>query len=306
MNTPIPAATAQPSALTPARTATVSDYFELVKPGLSLLSVLTTLAGYAAARPEFGFTRFLALAVGTAMAAAGAAALNQFLEIDTDARMHRTQDRPLPSGRVTDGSAFVLGIGLGFGGVALLLAQVNGLAAFFAGLTIITYLFLYTPAKRTSRWSTEIGAVAGAFPPLIGWTAGAGTLSALGWILFGLLLLWQIPHFMAIAWLYRNDYAAVEFPMLAVRDPAGGKVAAWSLVNTLLLVGLSLLPAVMGFCTWIYGGVAAVLGVAFLVLAVRLVRPDGRTQAARQLFFGSIAYLPLLLGALVLDRLFLR
>jgi len=293
-------------ALATVRAATVSDYLELTKPGLSLLSVLTAMAGYAAARPGFEVGRFLALTVGTALAAGGAAALNQFLEVDTDSRMRRTQNRPLPAGRVTTGSAFVLGAGLSFGGVALLLAEVNGLAALFAGLTIVTYLFLYTPAKRTSRWSTEIGAIAGAFPPLIGWCAGAGALAAPGWILFGLLLLWQIPHFMAIAWMYRNDYAAVGFPMLAVRDPAGGKVAAWSLLTAVLLTGLSLLPAWLGFCTWIYGGVAAGLGAAFTVLAVRFVRPAGRMRTARQLFFGSIAYLPLLLGALVVDRLFLR
>ncbi len=306
MNLTAPLTRPAPRALTAVSAASVSDYFELVKPGLSLLSVLTALAGYGAARPDSGAGRFLALSIGTALAAGGAAALNQFLEVETDARMNRTKNRPLPAGRVADGSAFVLGVGLSFGGVALLLTQVNGLAALFAGLTIATYLFLYTPAKRTSRWSTEIGAVAGAFPPLIGWTAGAGTLSAPGWVLFGLLLFWQIPHFMAIAWLYRHDYAAVGFPMLAVRDPAGGKVAAWSLANTILLTALSLLPAVLGICTWAYGAVAAALGGAFIVLAVGFVRTDGRTRAARRLFFGSILYLPLLLGALVADRLFLR
>lgn len=306
MNTSASLATAAPRALPRVRAASFSDHLELVKPGLSLLSVLTALAGYAVAKPDFGPGRFAALTIGTAAAAGGAAALNQFLEIDTDARMNRTKNRPLPAGRVADGSAFVLGIGLSFGGVALLLALVNGLAALFAGLTIATYLFLYTPAKRTSRWSTEIGAVAGAFPPLIGWTAGAGTLSTPGWILFGILLLWQIPHFMAIAWLYRHDYATVGFPMLAVRDPAGGKVAAWSLLNALLLVAVSLLPVATGFCTRLYGAAAAILGIGFVGLAVRFVRPVGRMQTARRLFFGSILYLPLLLGALVADRLFLH
>jgi protoheme IX farnesyltransferase len=301
---PHPVAYTLPHAAAPS--TAFRDYLELTKPGLSLLSVMTTLAGYFAARPEFAVGRLLALTVGTTLCAGGAAALNQFFEWETDARMRRTRDRPLPAGRLATGAAFVLGSGFCFFGVALLLAQVNGLAALFAGLTIITYLALYTPAKRVSRWSTEIGAVAGAFPPLIGWAAAAGHISALGWILFGVLLLWQIPHFMAIAWLHRADYAAAGFPMLAVRDPAGGRVATWSLVNTLALVALSVVPVVLGFCTWAYGTVAVLLGCWFVRLALGFVRRDRSGPTVRRLFFGSIVYLPLLLGALVLDRLLLR
>lgn len=288
------------------RHASLADYFALTKPGLSLLSVLTALAGYAAARPDFSVRTLLTLTVGTAAAAGGAAALNQFLEIDTDARMHRTRERPLPAGRIASGSAFVIGVALGFLGVALLLACVNGLAALFAALTLAVYLGLYTPAKRRSRWSTEIGAVAGALPPLIGWSAGAGALTPAGWLLFGLLLLWQIPHFLAIAWLYRNDYAAVGFPMLAVRDPAGGRVAAQSLACTLALIVLSLVPTLTGFASRAFGGVALLLGAGFGLLALRFLRRDGRNRSARHLFLGSIAYLPLLLGALVADRLLFR
>ncbi|MFT3828923.1 MAG: heme o synthase [Opitutaceae bacterium] len=289
-----------------ASASTWRDYLELTKPGLSLLSVLTALAGYFAARPEIALRPLLALALGTTFCAGGAAALNQFLEADTDARMRRTQERPLPAGRLPNGAAFVLGTGLSFVGVALLLSLVNGLAAACAGLTIVTYLALYTPAKRTSRWSTEIGAVAGALPPLIGWTAAENAFGPLGWILFGVLLLWQIPHFMAIAWLCRDDYAAAGFPMLAVRDARGGRVAWYAFLSTLLLGSLGVVPAVLGLATWTFGAAAALLGVWFAQVAWRFVRGEKTASAARRLFFVSIIHLPLLLGALVTDRLLFR
>ncbi len=279
------------------------DHLELTKPGLSLMSVLTALAGYFAARPELAARPLLALAAGTTCCAGGAAALNQFLETETDARMRRTRERPLPAGRLPTGAAFVLGAGLCFLGLALLFALVNGPAAACAALTIVTYLALYTPAKCTSRWSTEIGAVAGAFPPLIGWTAAEATIAPLGWILFGVLLLWQIPHFMAIAWLCRDDYAAAGFPMLAVRDPGGRRVAGYAFTATLLLAALGLVPAVLGLCTWAYGAVAAALGGWFTQVAWRFVQAAKTAAAARRLFLVSILHLPLLLGALVADRL---
>jgi protoheme IX farnesyltransferase len=291
--------------------AAFSDYLELTKPRLSLLSVLTALVGYLAALPGLsgvegpvcsGWT-LLAVLVGTALAAGGVAALNQWLEADTDARMSRTRDRPIPSGKVTTGSAFVLGWSLCAAGLALLFAEVNGLSAGFALATMICYLAIYTPAKRWSRWSTEVGAVAGALPPLIGWTAAEGRVSTLGGILFTVLLLWQIPHFMAIAWTYRRDYAAVSFPMLPVRDAGGAKVAGWSFACTLILVAVTLLPVELGYCGAAYGLVAAGLGGWFLWRAGGFLRPAGREAAARRLFFASIIYLPLLLAALVVDRM---
>ncbi|HTZ20491.1 MAG TPA: heme o synthase [Opitutaceae bacterium] len=279
-----------------------ADYLELTKPRLSSLSVLTALAGYLAARPAHeGWKLFFAVA-GTACAAGGVAALNQYMEWDTDALMRRTADRPIPSGKVTTGSAFVLGWGLCTAGLAILFAEVNGLAAFFALLTMVCYLALYTPAKKRSPWATEIGALAGALPPLIGWAAAEGKISALGWMLFGVLLFWQIPHFMAIAWLYRSDYAAAHFPMLSVRDESGRWVARWSLVSAILLVGVSLLPALLGFASAYYLAVAAVAGVWFVGRAVIFLRPAGRESAARRLFFASLAYLPVQLVMLVADR----
>jgi len=283
--------------------ARFGDYLELTKPRLSLLSVITAAVGYLAARTPWSAAAFAGVFVGTAMAAGGAAALNQWMEADTDAQMRRTRDRPIPTGRVSTGSAFVVGWGLCAGGLALLFATVNGLAALCGLATIVCYLALYTPAKRWSRWSTELGAVAGALPPLIGWTGATGRISGLGLILFGVLFFWQLPHFLAIAWTYREDYAAVHFPMLAVRDPRGGRVAAWSLANTGLLVAVTLLPAVLGFSTWCYGAAAAALGGWFLRRAAGFLRRDGREAAARRLFLASIAYLPLLLAALVVDRL---
>ncbi|MEO7412260.1 MAG: heme o synthase [Opitutaceae bacterium] len=287
-----------------APSAKFSDYLELTKPRLSLLSVLTALVGYAAAKPAQDIPRLVMVALGTSLAAGGVAALNQWLESDTDARMKRTADRPIPAGKVTTGSAFVLGWLMCIASLFLLFARVNYLSAFFTLLTIVSYLGWYTPAKKTSRWSTEIGAIAGAFPPLIGWAAAEGRISALGWILFGILFFWQIPHFMAIAWTHRHDYSAVSFPMLPVRDEAGGRVAMWALITSVLLVITSLLPLFFGMATSIYAAAAIGSGGWFVWRAIGFVRNEFRDLAARQLFFTSIAYLPVVLGALVVDRLF--
>jgi heme o synthase len=220
--------------------------------------------------------------------------------------MKRTAERPIPAGKIPTGSAFVLGCGMCIVALFLLFARVDKFAALFTLLTIVSYLGWYTPAKRRSIWSTEIGAIAGAFPPLIGWSAGEGRVSALGWILFGILFFWQIPHFMAIAWTYRRDYSAVQFPMLPVRDEAGGRVAAWALANTFALVAVSLAPRPLGLAGWGYTAAAGLGGAWFLWRAIGFVRPEGRDAAARKLFHASILYLPLVLLALVLDRLLVR
>lgn len=278
------------------------DYLELTKPRLSLLSVITALVGYAAARPPFVLSELLIVIIGTSLAAGGVAALNQWMEHDTDAQMKRTADRPIPAGKIPPGSAFVLGTLMCMAALALLFARVNGLAAFFTLATIISYLGWYTPAKRWSRWSTEIGALAGAFPPLIGWAAGEGHITALGWILFGVLFFWQMPHFMAIAWTHRRDYATVHFPMLPVRDEAGNWVAGWSFFNALALVVVSVLPTFLGLASIYYLIVATLAGAWFLWRAGVFLRRAQRDFHARKLFLASIAYLPLVLGALVADR----
>ena len=283
--------------------AKFSDYVELTKPRLSMLSVLTSLVGYFAARPEHDPIKVLLLAAGASLAAGGVAALNQWSESETDAKMGRTAQRPIPTGRIKGGSAYVLGWGMCFIALALLFYQVGRLSALFTLLTIASYLGWYTPAKRSSRWSTEIGAIAGALPPLIGWSAAAGDVTALGWILFGVMFFWQIPHFMAIAWTYRRDYSAVNFPMLPVRDESGTKVARWSFVATVALVALSLLPVALGLDGPWYAGAAALAGAGFLWRAAGFLRPEGRDGSARRLFLFSLAYLPVLLGSLVADRL---
>lgn len=299
-----PTPNSEPVAAAPA--AKFSDYLELTKPRLSMLSVMTALIGYLAARPAWDGATFLFLVVGTSLAAAGVASLNQFLEVDTDAQMKRTAQRPIPSGKVPTGSAFVLGVLMCIAALFLLFAKVNPLAALFTLLTIFSYLGWYTPAKRFSRWSTEIGAIAGAFPPLIGWSAGEGRVTALGWILFGVLFFWQVPHFMAVAWTYRRDYSAVHFPMLPVRDEAGGRVAAWSLINTVALFVVSVLPVFLGLASVFYLFVAVLGGTWFLWRALAFTKSAGRDLAARKLFFASIGYLPLVLFALVADRQFIR
>jgi heme o synthase len=301
MNQPALTATS-PALSTPVAKARFSDYLELTKPRLSLLSVMTAVVGYFSVRTAWDAPIFVATLLGTSFAAAGVAALNQWMECETDAVMKRTADRPLPSGRVAPGSAFVLGWALCAAGLAVLFAKVNGLAAFFALATIVSYLALYTPAKRWSRWSTEIGAVAGAFPPLIGWAAAEGKITALGWVLFGLLFFWQIPHFMAIAWTYRRDYDAVHFPMLAVRDETGAKVARWSLIATVAVAVVSALPTVLGLASVYYLTVTLALGSWFTLRAVAFLRAAPRENAARRLFFASIIWLPLQLAALVVDR----
>ena len=270
-----------------------------------MLSVITAIVGYLIVDVPWDWMHFIATVIGTSACAGGVAALNQWMERDTDAKMERTADRPIPSGKVPDGAAFVLGWGLCLGGLALLFAFASALAATFALATIISYLAWYTPAKRTSRWSTEIGAVAGAFPPLIGYSAAHGGIEPLGWVLSGVLLFWQIPHFMAIAWIYREDYSAVDFPMLPVRDKSGGAVARWSLINTVALVIVTALPTYLGEATWIYFSGTMLLGLWFMSRAIQFLNPTTLDSCAKKLFSASIGWLPLQLGLLVIDRLFL-
>lgn len=286
-----------------ARPVGLGDYLELTKPRLSLLSVMTALAGYLAARPPFLPVEMLSVVAGTCLAAGGVASLNQWLEHETDAQMKRTADRPIPTGKVATGSAFVLGGLMCVAALGIMFARTNGIAALFTLLTIAAYLGWYTPAKRHSRWSTEIGAVAGALPPLIGWSAGEGGVTLLGWVLFGILFFWQIPHFLAVSWIYRRDYARVRFPILPVRDASGGKVAGWALVNTILLLAVSLLPVALRMLSPIYGIVAALAGGWMLLRAVAFCRAADRDAAARRLFLSSLAYLPVTLGSLVVDRI---
>lgn len=267
------------------------------------MSVITAMVGYLAAVPFWEPLRMLWVAVGTACCAGGVAALNQWMESDTDALMKRTAGRPIPAGAVAPGTAFVIGWLLNVVGLAVLFRQVNGLSAFLGLATIIAYLAIYTPAKRWSRWNTEIGAISGALPPLIGWAAAGRTNPVVGWSLFAILYTWQMPHFFALAWTYRADYAAVKMPMPSVVDPTGNSLARRAFVWTVLLVAASVVPALLGYLSWCYFGAAILLGLWFLRSAFFLLDPARRDTEARRLFLISISYLPLLLALLVADRL---
>lgn len=287
------------------RKSVLLEYFELTKPRLSMLSVITAIVGYLAALPDRNALVMMSLVLGTSLAAGGAAALNQWMEREADARMVRTRQRPLPAGTVSPVMALALGLVLCFAGDVLLLIGVNWLAALLAAITQISYLIAYTPLKQRTPWCTEVGAIPGALPPLIGWAGAEGGISALGWILFAILLFWQIPHFMALAWTYRKDYEQGGFPMGSVVDPSGKRIARESFGCTLLLMAVSLLPFVLGFTTLFYAVVAGICGLWFLHRSVKFLSPADRSPAARKLFTASIAYLPIVLGALVIDRILL-
>lgn len=281
---------------------TMSDYVALTKPRLNVLVVATSAAGYyLGATAPIAATAFIASVVGTALVAGGAAALNQVYERDTDALMKRTRMRPLPNGRVSSSEARVFGSVLSIAGLALLAAFSTWLASALALATLVIYLCIYTPLKRVSPVATVVGAVPGALPPLIGWAASHGSIAVGGLALFLIVFLWQIPHFMAIAWLYRDDYGAAGFPMLPVIDPEGRRAGHQAVGYAAALLPTSLVPTIIGLSGTIYGVVAAVLGVALLVLSLRFA--SARTNgAARRLFFASLIYLPLIWIVMIADK----
>ena len=292
----------------PVTRATWRHYLELTKPRLSLMSVITAMLGYLAAVPYsyFDWQRMLLVVLGTALCAGGVAALNMWMESDTDAKMKRTAGRPIPMGIIAPGSAFVVGWILNVAGLAVLFKLVNGYSAFLGLATIVAYLAIYTPAKRWSRWNTELGAISGALPPLIGWAAAGRSNPGVGWSMFAIMFAWQMPHFFAIAWTYRKDYAAAGMPMLSVVDPSGTALARWTFIWTTLLVAASVFPTLLGYCTWYYFAAALLLGLWFLRSAFNFLNPALRDTEARKLFFISIGYLPLLLGLLVADRMIFK
>ena len=303
MHSKVTAATL-PAAHSPAR-AQLGEYWDLTKPRLSFLSVITAIVGYLVARPEPHFAILACLVLGTTCSAFGAGVLNQWIEREIDTRMARTRGRPLPSGAISPGAAMAFGMALATVGPMVLWFGVNHLSSLLALATLASYLFVYTPLKRHTPWCTIIGSIPGALPPLIGSAAANGEIKPLGWILFGVLFAWQIPHFFALAWTYRRDYAQGGFPMSTVVDPTGRRAARDSLIFTAALVICSLLPVALGLASIIYGLVALAIGAWFLQRAWKFARADATTRdlPARRLFLASLAYLPLTLAALVLDRL---
>jgi protoheme IX farnesyltransferase len=284
-------------------TTRVSDFVELTKPRITALVVMTTWVGYVvASQGAVQLGQLLHALLGTALTCGGTSALNQVWERDRDARMERTRHRPLPMGRVHPSDAMWFAVGLSLAGLAELALFVNLLTALVAGVTLATYVFAYTPLKRRTWLSTTVGAFPGALPPVIGWAAARGTLDAGAVALFAIQFIWQMPHFYAIAWMYREDYARGGFPMLSVIDADGSltgrQIAGWSV----LLLPASLLPALLGYAGLLYGIGALLLGLVLLLLGLGVARTP-ELRYARRVFLASILYLPALFGLLVLDNL---
>lgn len=283
-------------------TETLRALLALTKPQLAVMSVLTAMVAFATVRPAGGAA--WATFAGTLLAAAGALSLNQWWERRADAQMRRTRGRPLPQARLSPAVALGWSVGLAVAGVAGLALWVNLAAAVVAALTILIYGVVYTPLKRRTRWATEVGAVSGALPPLLGNAAAGDLWAAPGVTIFAVLLCWQMPHFFAIGWRHRADYHTAGFRVLPAVDGTGRKTAGWSLFYAALLVPVSLAPWVRGELGAIYGGAAALAGGALVVCAGRFFRATGeRAEEARRLFVASIIYLPVVLAALAVDRL---
>ena len=277
-------------------------YFELAKPRVTFLVVMTTAASfYLASQGSLNLVLLLHTLVGTTMLAAGTAALNQFIEREADAKMQRTWGRPLPSGRLSAGSARTLGLILVWGGVLYLGLAANVLAALLGLVTSIVYLGMYTPLKKRTTLCTAVGAFTGAVPPLIGWAAARGELDFRAWALFAILFVWQFPHFLSISWIYREDYERGGFRMLPVIDRDGRKTAQQIVAYSLALLPLSLVPWLSELAGSLYLGGALSLGLAFLWIS-RGTTGSPSTRSARRVFRASVLYLPLLLALMVADK----
>ena len=251
----------------------VFDFAELVKARLTLLVLLTTAAGfYLGAQSPINYTALFHVVFGTAAAAAGAAALNQWWERKLDALMCRTRTRPVPAGRMRPVEALTLGVVLSIFGVGYLAVACNVLSATLAALTILIYIFGYTPLKRASTANTLVGAIPGAIPPMIGWAAARGTIEAGAWSLFAILLLWQLPHFFAIAWMYRDDYSRAGFRMISSDDSSGERSASQSVFFCILLLVIAGLPTFLGIATLVYLAIELALGGLFIAVAMRFLK----------------------------------
>ena len=278
------------------------DFVSLTKPRLNFLVLLTTAAAYSlGAGPEATIVDLAHTLVGTFLVAGGAAALNQVWERATDRLMRRTQRRPMAAMRMTAAQGSVFGIVLTIAGAAQLAYFVNPLSAGVALFTTASYIFFYTPLKLRTSLSTIAGALPGALPAVIGWAAATNTLSIEGWVLFGIVFMWQMPHFLAIAWMYRDEYARAGMPLLPVIEPDGRSTGRQAVLYSAVLIPLSMMPTGVGLATAYYLVGAIVLGSILLMMSLEFaVKRDMPT--ARRLFFGSIIYLPILWALLVFDH----
>ena len=280
----------------------LAAYAELTKPRITFLVVLTAAAGFCMGSGSgIDYLQLMNMSIGIALLSSGLATLNQYIERDLDRLMRRTQARPLPAGKLLPAEALMFGILLSGIATAYLAVLINPLSALLGVVTLASYLFMYTLLKTKTTLSTVIGAFPGAMPPFIGWVAASGTVTVEAWVLFAILFLWQFPHFLAIAWMYRDDYARAGIKMLPVVEPDGRVTGQQIIAYTVMLVPVSLLPAVTGVAGSIYLVGAAVLGIGFLYFSARaaLVRT---TWQARRLLLASVIYLPILFGLMVLDR----
>jgi heme o synthase len=279
-----------------------SDYVALAKPRLNFLVVVSALAGYAMAGGNtLDIVKVLCTVVGTGLVASGASAFNQLIERETDRLMNRTRLRPLPDERLQPAEALVFSTVMSLAGLAVLALAVNVLSAAVAFTTLVTYVVVYTPLKRRSSFATVIGAIPGALPPVIGWAAAQNAITPGAWVLFGIVFLWQLPHFLAIAWIYREDYARAGLPMLPVVEPDGRSTARQAVFYAAAVVPLSLAPTLIGLTGLSYFAGALALGIIFLALALRFAQSRSIADA-RRLFFGSIVYLPLLWVLMIANR----
>ena len=281
--------------------ARVVDFLSLTKPRLNLLVVATTMAGYYLGADRLDAARLAVAVAGTALVAGGAAAFNEVIERDTDALMRRTMTRPIPGGRMRVASALWFAVALAASGLAMLAVGANYLAAGVAAITLLSYTLVYTPLKSRTPLATLVGGIPGGLPPMIGWAAAAGTLSVQAWVLFAIVFLWQMPHFLAIGWLCREDYAKAGLPLLPVVEPEGRSTASLAVLYGSVLVPMSLAPTLVGLAGRVYFAGVLILGLAFLALAIQFARRRTK-EAARRLFVGSIAYLPLLWALMLVNH----
>lgn len=280
----------------------LTDLMTLTKARLSLLVIITTFVGFCmASDASLDWLRLFHAILGTTLAAASAAVLNQRLETKVDRLMERTRHRPLPAGRMKPGVALTLGLALGVTGVAWLGLTTNAVAASLAAATIVIYIAIYTPLKRHTSLCTIVGAVSGAIPPVIGWTAVRAFPDLGAWVLFGILFTWQMPHFLAIAWMYRDEYAQAGFVMIRRDDATGAHTATQSLLYTLALLVITTIPYFAGLNTSLYLVLGLLLDAVMLVCALRFLFERTR-PTARVLFFASIFYLPLILGLMIFTK----
>lgn len=287
----------------PAPRGLASDLLELAKPRITSLVTVTAAAGFAVAVPygPFPWLLFFHTVVGTGLVAAGSAALNQVVERELDARMRRTAQRPLPAGRRSPRLALVWGVVLATLGAVELLTFVNPLTSALALATLVGYVAVYTPLKVRSELATIVGAVPGAMPPVLGWTGASGELGLGAWLLFALLFLWQLPHFLSIAWLYRDDYRRAGMHLLTIDDPDARRTGRQAVVWALALLPISLMPSAVGLGGGLYLAGAALAGSVFVSAAIGFARAP-QVGTARRLLLVSVAYLPAVLGVLVVDR----